>query len=599
VALGYRLVDLQVIRHDDLRKAALNNTQRTLFREPRRGEIRDSRGELLATSLIVNTVSADPTLLGGRQVEMARLLAPLLGTSEAALAARLQPRVLRHDNGKPVFYRSVILKHKVRYEEWDTIQSALKKGSFGFDTNEKLSRAEKTQLHTLRHKVITASPDDQLRIYPNQTLAAHVLGYTGQDSQGIDGIEKTFDAHLSGIRGWREIERDGRGREIVLFREKDVEPRPGLNVILTLDSAVQHIVEEELADAVVKHSPISASAVVVRPKTGEILAMATLPGFDPNHLRKGDEDSRRNRVISDLAEPGSTFKIVVAAGAISDQIIGLDDTFDCEQGRFLFAGRILRDAHDHYGVLSVQNIIAKSSNIGAAKIGIKMGATRLYEYIRGFGFGEKTGIPLGGEVRGIVHPVDRWSKLSISRIPMGHEVAVTPMQMIMAMSAIANQGRLMQPMLVNRLEDQQGNVAAQYHPQLVRQVISSRAAKAMVEALKDVATTNGTAAKAKLDYYTVAGKTGTAQKAGGPEGYLRGKYFSSFIGFFPADNPEVCISVVLDEPEHGYYGGQTAAPIFKEIAERVANYLNVRPDKPHPEMLTNAGSHLRAAYRAQ
>jgi len=226
----------------------------------------------------------------------------------------------------------------------------------------------------------------------------------------------------------------------------------------------------------------------------------------------------------------------------------------------------------------VENIITKSSNIGAAKIGIKMGESRLYDYIRNYGFGTPTGLPLQGEIGGIVHPVKKWSKVSIAQIPMGQGIAVTSLQMMMAMCAIANKGVLMRPMIVDRLEDRDRRVVAKYSPQRVRQVISEAAAERMVTALKTVVSPEGTAAKAALAHYTAAGKTGTAQKSGGTAGYLHDKYFASFIGFFPADNPEVCISVMMDDPKHGYFGGQIAAPVFKQIAEGVANYLNIRPE---------------------
>jgi len=580
--LGYRLVDLQVLRHDQLLVKAQENTQRTLLMAPRRGDILDSRGNLLATSIFVKTVCADPSLIGDRYVEMARVLAPLLKISESWLTERLKPRTIRLDaRGEPVFDKHVVLKHKVKVEEWKQIQQILTSQTFGLGPG-KLTRAGKVFLSNLQQKAIFTE-EDQLRIYPNQALAAHVLGYIGATEQGselvgVDGIEKTFEAELDGARGWRQTEKDKRGRELVALRQQDVEAHDGLNVVLTIDSVLQHIVESELAAAMQKHMPISISGIVVRPRTGEILAMATLPTFDPNNLSNGvkEVDARRNRVISDIAEPGSTFKIVVVSGALNDQIVKLTDSFDCERGRFLYAGKVLRD-HESYGVLSVENIITKSSNIGAAKVGIKLGEQRLYHYMREFGFGTRTGIPLLGEVNGIAHPTKEWSKLSIAQIPMGQGVAATPLQMVMAMGAIANKGWLMRPMLVNRLEDSDHQIVVKYSPQRVRQVISEAAARQMVTALKTVVSSNGTAPKAVLDHYTVAGKTGTAQKA--EHGvYVSGKYFSSFIGFFPADNPELCISVVMDEPRQGYYGGQTAAPVFKQIAERAANYLNIRPD---------------------
>ena len=282
-------------------------------------------------------------------------------------------------------------------------------------------------------------------------------------------------------------------------------------------------------------------------------------------------------MIADVVEPGSTFKIVVVSGALNDGIVRPSDTFDCEHGHFLFAGRHLHD-HGSHGVLSVENIITHSSNIGAAKIGIKMGQGRLYDYIRDYGFGTRTGLPLPGEVSGIVHPVNKWSKVSIAQIPMGQGIAVTGLQMTMAMCAIANKGLLMRPMIVDRLENSDHKVVRKYMPQRLRQVITEPTAEQMVKALKTVVSPEGTAAKATLAHYTVAGKTGTAQKSGGPTGYLKDKVFASFIGFFPADNPEVCIAVMMDEPKHEHFGGQIAAPVFKQIAESVANYLNIRPE---------------------
>lgn len=585
--LGYRLVDLQVLRHDELSAKAQENTQLEFPLEPRRGDILDAKGNLLATSVMVKTVCAEPKAIGNRQSEVAHALAPLLQMSEAQLVEKLTPRIYQNEKGETVTnnYRYVRLKEKVSVDTWQKIQTTMTNLSFGLD-EKKLSRTEKTFYQTLRHKAVFTE-DSQLRAYPNSALAAHVLGYVGTEDRvtngvtrveivGKDGIEHTFDSKLRGVRGWRVTEKDGKSRELVSRREQDVEARDGLNVVLTVDSVIQHIVETALAEAMEKHSPISISGIVIRPRTGEILALATLPNYDPNNPGSATADARRNRVITDVAEPGSTFKIVVVSGALNDRTVSLADTFDCEHGHFYYAGRPLHD-HQSYGVLSVENIITKSSNIGAAKIGIKMGENRLYEYIRDFGFGARTGIPLQGEVSGIFHPLKSWSKVSIAQIPMGQGIAVTRLQMAMAMCAIANNGWLMRPMLVDRLEDSEHHVVAKYAPQRVRQVISEPSVKLMVKALKTVVSPEGTAAKAALEHYTVAGKTGTAQKA--EHGvYVPGKYFSSFIGFFPADNPELCISVTMDEPKEGHYGGDTAAPAFKQIAERAANYLNIRPE---------------------
>jgi cell division protein FtsI/penicillin-binding protein 2 len=596
--LAGRLFHLQVLRHEELRQKARENTERTFQRKPRRGDIRDSRGNLLATSVPVKTVCADPTLILDRQAQVAQVLAPLLKTNASFLIERLQLRVLRHDrDGQPVFDKHVVLKHKVSLQDWERIRVAMTNANFAAG-GRPVSRRERFFLHNLRHKAVFTE-DDQLRVYPNQTLAAHVLGFAGpsEDGSGLegkDGIELILNSKLAGVRGWLQTERDKGGAELVALRQQDVKPRDGLNVVLTIDAGLQYIVETELAEGFREQEPLSISAIVVRPRTGEIVAMANLPTFDPNQPGEAPEAARRNRVITDLAEPGSTFKVVVASAALNEGVVSLADRFDCEQGRFLFAGRILHDVHP-YGVLSVEQIIAKSSNIGAAKVALRLGQEKLHEYIRNFGFGRRTGIPLLGEISGIVHPLKDWTKLSISRIPMGHEIAVTPLQMVMAMSALANQGRLMRPMLVQRLEDDQGHIVAQYEPQFVRQVVSPAGARQIVSALKQVVSTNGTAIKARLDRYVVAGKTGTAEKVG-PGGYLRNKNFASFIGFFPADDPELCISVVLDEPKKSHLGGQAAAPVFQRIAERAANYLGLRPNLPsEPEASAVAQSKTRAA----
>jgi cell division protein FtsI/penicillin-binding protein 2 len=592
--LGYRLVDLQVLRHDELGARAQENTQLEFRREPRRGDILDARGNLLATSIAVKRVCADPTLIGDRDLGMARLLSPLLNLPPDSLLEKFKPRVIgQSTNGGPVLGKYTVLKNKVRLEDWETIQRALTNCAFGFDPAH-LDKTNAALLRNLRTKAIFAE-NDQMRVYPNGALAAHVLGFVGSGADGVelagkDGIELVLDAELNGARGWRVTEKDRKGREMVSLREQDEPPRDGLNAVLTIDAVIQNIVETALADAMEKHTPISISGIVVRPRTGEILALATLPNFDPNNLNASTPDARRNRVITDVMEPGSTFKTLVISAALNERLVTLNDTFFCENGAFSFAGHVLHDAEGHrFGNLAVQEIIMKSSNIGAAKIGIKLGEKKLYDYMLGFGLGARTGIPLPAEVNVKVHPFKDLSKVAIARVPMGQSVNVTRLQMAMAVSAIANKGVLMRPMLVDRLQNQDGKVVARYPPQRVRRVIGEEAAHEMVEALKTVVTRNGTAPAAALEHYTVAGKTGTAEKpAVGVGGYLAGKYVSSFVGFLPADDPEICIYIVLDEPDtrKGYYGGQIAAPIFKQIAERTANYLNVRPENGGEQPVT-------------
>lgn len=582
--LGY----LQGIRHEELKKEADENTHRTIFLAPRRGDILDINRNILATSVFVKTVCANPQLVAGYEAPVARAVAPLLNLSEQDVLQRLMWHFRRGEKGEVITNQYVVLKRKVPVETWQRIQQTMTNLTFGVD-EKKLPKAQQAFFRNLRRGAIGTDPeDDQLRVYPNQALAAHLLGFVGATIRtnggrrfttlvGVDGIESTYDSDLRGVRGWRLTETDHSRHELVDLREQDVAPHDGLNVVLTLDSAIQHMAEEALASATAKHSPLSASAIVMRPRTGEILALAVLPNFDPNDLGHSSADALRNHAICDQYEPGSTFKIVVVSGALNEGVVRLSDQFDCEHGSFRFGGVLLHDHHP-YDVLSVENIITKSSNIGAAKIGIQMGAPILYRYITAFGFNQRTGVPLNGESAGTVHPLDDWYKVSIAQIPMGQGVAVTPLQMVLAMSAIANSGQLMRPMLVDRLEDRDGRVVVKFGPQVRRRVIREATAQQMVQALKTVVSPGGTAPKAALEHYTVAGKTGTAQKAR-PHGYYSDRFFSSFIGFFPADAPELCIGIFLDDPKGGHFGGEVAAPFFKQIAERAANYLTIKPDR--------------------
>jgi len=593
--LGYRLVDLQVVRHDELSARAEHNTQHEFRQAPRRGDILDATGNILATSVPVKTVCADSSLIGTQTLAVAQALAPLLQLNEAAIAQRLVPRtyLTKDIAGRVVTNQShyVRLAKNVPEPTWERIYAAMTNLSLATE-GEKPTRKELEFQNNLRQHAVYAEAD-QLRVYPNGSLAGQVIGFPAVEETNVngrfianivgrDGIELAMQNKLSGVDGWRVTATDKYHQERVELRGDEVNARDGLSVVLTIDSAVQHIVETALADALQKHTPKSITGIVMRPHTGEILAMASLPNYDPNRPNTISPETR-NRILTDVMEPGSTFKIVVVSGALNSGVVKLTDEFDCEHGRFQFAGRVLHD-HEAFGLLTTQSIITKSSNIGAAKIGIKLGETNLYNYARNYGFGQRTGLPLPGEARGMLYPVKYWSKVSIAQIPMGHGVAVTRLQMLDAMAAIANGGWLMQPMLVSRLQAHDGHVVERYAPQRVRQVIGEAADKLMITALKTVATKEGTAAEAAMKEYVVAGKTGTAQKAENG-GYAAGKYISSFIGFFPADDPELCISVVMDEPKEGYYGGKVCGPVFRDIAERCASYLNIPPD---PSLATNA-----------
>jgi len=592
--LGYRLLDLQVLRHDELSAKAEQNTQHKYSQAPRRGDILDVNGNILATSMPVKTICADPALIGNYQPLVAHALAPLLQLNENDLAQRLTPRLGKNEKGQIVTngLHYVRLAKNISDEIWQRVVAVMTNLTFGVD-EKKLSRSERGFFFNLRQHAIFNEPD-QVRNYPNGALAAQVVGFSGVEEKmvngrlvsqivGRDGMELAMQKPLMGVAGWRLTETDRAQHELVALRDEDVQARDGLSVVLTIDAAVQHIVEAALTEALQKHTPKSITGIVMRPRTGEILAMVSLPNYDPSQSKTITPEAR-NRVITDVVEPGSTFKIVVVSGALDKKAVTLNDQFFCENGHFAYAGKVLHD-HESLGNESVKNIIMKSSNIGAAKIAIeRLGAQNLYDYAWNYGFGQRSGIPLPGEARGILYPTKNWSKVSIAQIPMGHGIAVTRLQMLYAMAAIANGGWLMRPMIVSRLQSRDGSVVQRYAPERVRRVISESASKDMVEALKTVPTKEGTAVGAALKNYVAAGKTGTAQKAENGV-YASGKYVSSFIGFFPADNPELCISVVMDESKEGYYGGQVCGPVFKDIAERCASYLNIPPDA---NLMTNA-----------
>ena len=546
-ALSFRLFDLHVLQHKDLSTLAQANREQVVHRQGRRGAILDANGNLLANSLSVRIVTADATITAPQASDIAEKLAPLLKMDAESIAQKLSSQS-----------RYVRLNPRVKLDE-DAVQ----------------------KIRAMKLKGIFFE-DQFVRSYPNGPLGSHVIGFVDAEHRGVQGIEASMEDYLGGQAGYEVIERDRKGREIRTSRAENTGPRDGFNVVLTVDQVVQHIAEQELEKAMAEFKPQAGVIIVSRPKTGEILAMSSRPTFDPTSMDASSADARRNRCISDVAEPGSTFKIVVCSGALNEGLVTLNDQFDCENGAFMYAGRILHDAHP-FGVLRVEEILFRSSNIGAAKVGLRMGPARLSEYIHRYGFGHKTDIALPGEVSGIAHPLARWNNLSITRIPMGHEIAVTPLQMLMALNTIANNGVRMKPMIVKSVIDQDGTPVFQYQPQPVGQVITPRTCALMTTALRKVVSPEGTAPKAALEGFDVAGKTGTAQKVENGQ-YVR-KYYSSFIGYFPASDPEISILVSLDDPVGGaYYGGSVAGPVFRAVAEKVAEYLGMEPQSPPKEM---------------
>lgn len=594
--LGYRLVDLQVYRHEELLAAAKGNSSRTELLIPRRGDIYDARGNLLSTSLPAKTIFADPVFIGNYQANVAKAIAPLIGMTEWDLYHKLQPKVFTRTNEdgslKVVTNRYVVLARKVPLDRWREIRDRMNKLEFGDES--RLNKKQRAFFRDLRRMAINADVvEDTIRVYPNRELSAHVLGYVSsrditvndrmaKEVVGMDGIERAFNTRLTGTPGWRETETDRRRREIATKRLKEVPATDGLNVHLTIDARLQHVVEQKLAEVMDRFSPVSATAILVRPRTGEILAMANVPTFDPN--RPGEipddrEDYRKNRAIMDAYPPGSTFKMVSIAAGLEEKVVGFNEEIWCEKGLWKWRrARPLKEYRYHqYENMTISKILAKSSNIGTSKIAVRMSAEKFENYLRGFGFGSKSDIDLVGESCGMLRSRRSWGDDDRTRIPIGQGITVTPLQITMAVSAIANGGYLMRPLVVDRLEDPDGNVVARYSPNLIRQVISEGTARQMTEALKTVVSPIGTGKNAMMKYYSVAGKTGTSDipKNGS---FTHGQNLASFIGFLPASEPELVISVFVNEPRGGGTGGRCAAPTFKEIALTAANYLNLKPD---------------------
>lgn len=418
--------------------------------------------------------------------------------------------------------------------------------------------------------------DIYVRSYPRGSSMCHVLGYVNLERHGGAGVELQWDERLRGMRGLKVSEVNGRGGEMYDRRSLDIKPRRGCDVVLTLDQSVQYITEQALEAAVKEHDALAAWSIVERVKTGEILAMASVPAYDPNDFRALSSEQMRNRCIGQIYEPGSTFKITIIAAAIDAGVVTPSDVFDCENGMWIYEKRPLRDYHP-YGELSVADIIKKSSNIGAAKIALLLGEQRVHGYLTSFGIGSRTGIDMPGEESGILRPLSKWSRLSLSRIAIGHEVAVTALQMLNAMCAIANGGVLMKPYIVRKVVCEDGSAVFENRPVILGKPISPRTAAIMRNMLLRTTEDGGTGRSARLDKYSVCGKTGTSQKAiaGGYSDFLN---IASFVGFLPAENPELAIIVVVDEPKKSVRtGGAVSAPVFKAIAEQLVRYLNIPP----------------------
>jgi cell division protein FtsI (penicillin-binding protein 3) len=554
-----RLIHLQVNQHDEY--AALADAKH-IVKKPvyaQRGQIVDANYETLAENVSVQTVYADAShILNSEPVktpkalalaaETARVVAQALGLSEEEVNAKILTD-----------RRFIILKKEVDQITASNLQTELAKKN-------------------LRGIYFI---EDFKRVYPNGDMLCHVLGYLDHDHNGISGIEKSMDTYLQQHDGYRFTERDRTGKEIVLYRGQERPAQDGYTVQTTINLGLQAIAESELKAACAKYKPKGATIIIMKPQTGAVLAMASWPMFDNNDANNAPPEVTKNHAVLDMVEPGSTFKIVATSAAFEEGIVNDDTRIYCEAGHFNYAGRVLRDHHP-YGDLTVHEILMKSSNVGVAKLALQLGEQRFYDYVRRFGFGDRSGIDLPGEISGKVNPPFNGDKVAITRVPMGQAVCVTPIQLCSAMATIANGGTLMMPQVVSKITAKDGHVVSKFDPVPVRRVISQATSKRIVDALKDVVSKNGTAEQAAVEGFRVAGKTGTAQKVnptGG--GYLSGKYVVSFCGFMPADDPAFVAYVLLDDAvtvPNGNYGGLVAAPVFSSLAKKVARLLDLQPD---------------------
>ncbi len=417
------------------------------------------------------------------------------------------------------------------------------------------------------------------RFYPGGTLASHLVGFTDIDSNGLEGIEMLCDKYLKGKPGYRYLQHDGKSRWLPCSEYKYVPPLDGQSVVLTIDEIIQSIAEKELEKVYKDFHAKGATIIVIDPKTGEILALANRPTYDLNNISQVRIEQRRNRAITDFFEPGSTFKIITASAALEEKAVTLEDRFFCENGAWPVAGHVLHD-HKPHGWLTFREVIEQSSNIGTVKVAQRLGPDRIYKYMKLFGIGTLTGITLPGEVSGIAKPPRQWSKTTISAIPIGQEVTTTALQLLLAMSSIANDGVMVRPVIIKYIRDPSSGQVKEFPWVKGKQVISKETASLMKQILSGVVE-EGTGKMAQIPGYTVAGKTGTSQKVEGKT-YSHSKFVASFVGFVPADDPKIAVVVMVDEPHPYYFGGVVAAPVFQKVAGETLRYLNIMPEPEAP-----------------
>ncbi len=534
VCIIFRLHNIQILNYPLFKNKADLQHKILIKLEPERGHIYDTNKRLLALNIDTYSVYAVSKDIIDKE-EVASILSPLLNLEKGFLADRL--------NRDKSF---VWLKRKIGDKEAEILG---KRKIDGIDLIKETKR-----------------------FYPNDRLGCHFIGFTGIDNKGLEGLELCYDVFLKGKYGWKNALRDAR-RGLVHSYAEYLPPSDGFDLILTVDEIIQHIIEKEIIDIVKTSSPKCVMIIAMDPYTGEILAMANYPNFNPNHYQNVNPSFFKNICITDSLEPGSVFKIVTASAVLEEGLVDFEDEFFCEKGSYKIGKRILHD-YRPYGTLTFREVIEKSSNIGTIKAAGKLGEDKLYSYIKKFGFGSKSEIDLPGEENGILRNVSGWSRVDMTTIPMGQGISCTSLQLVNAISVIANGGMLMKPFIVKRIVDTDNNIVKGFKATPARRVISEETSSKMKQLLRGVIE-RGTGKRAKLDDYDACGKTGTAQKVDKNGKYSKNKFVASFIGFAPSIKPRVALVVCIDEPKGKYFGGSVAAPAFKNIMQKILKYLEV------------------------
>ena len=535
----FRLVTLQVLQAAELTARADRQHQKSVTLEGARGTVTDRHGKVLAMNMEVPSIFGVPTSLDS-PTNAARSLSPVLRIRRDEIEKKL-----RQDK------HFVWLARKVEPEQGQ--------------------RLEQLSIDGIGMVM------EGRRFYPKGPLLAHVLGFVGMDGLGLEGLERRYETQLHGEKRVTILQRDALGRTVFPKGLREQVPAPGHALTLTIDEVIQYIAEKELEEAVNNAHAKAGTIIVMEPQSGAILAMAVSPRFDPNTVASLTADRWRNRALTDTYEPGSTMKVVVAAAALEEKVMMPGSMVFGENGRMTIANTTIHD-HEKLGWMTFAQMIQKSSNIGAAKTGMLLGEQRMYRYLQAFGFGQRTDVDLPGEVGGLLKSPREWGRRSLASISMGQEVGVTPLQMVSAVSAIANDGVLMKPYVVSEVRDQKGQLLKNILPHVRRRVVSPDTARTLTTILEGVVT-NGTGMKAAISGYRVAGKTGTAQKVDPRTGtYSSSLSVGSFVGFVPADAPRLAMIIVIDEPQGEAWGGVVAAPVFRRVGEQVLTYLGISRD---------------------